>query len=266
MKPPKTIRTTSIGKRELRLVQKGSDYFGLADGKILVQGHDPDEVWKNLHKDVGKADPAYFGYAGARARFLKFFPRAFCSVGYDEAERNYKLAAKQRLDATAPLDRAVSDAGLGEPVLAAFRATNLLSPFEKTRLQDLLRGPSADTCVNAIARFAAEGTEARLREVERVLKPHDCAKWTIATYLPFLWRPEAHMFLKPTVTKDFAARVGHAFGSDYNASVAYPVYQSLLDLVSTTERELSDLTPRDRIDIQSFIWIVGAYTEEQPVS
>ena len=35
------------------------------------------------------------------------------------------------------------------------------------------------------------------------------------THLPFLWRPGTHMFLKPEVTKDFAARVGHRFASDY---------------------------------------------------
>jgi hypothetical protein len=35
------------------------------------------------------------------------------------------------------------------------------------------------------------------------------------TYLPFLWRPEAHMFLKPEITTEFAARVGHRLADDY---------------------------------------------------
>jgi hypothetical protein len=34
-------------------------------------------------------------------------------------------------------------------------------------------------------------------------------------YLPFLWRPEGEMFLKPEVTRDFAARVGRRFHLDY---------------------------------------------------
>jgi hypothetical protein len=33
----------------------------------------------------------------------------------------------------------------------------------------------------------------------------------------------------------------------------------LLDLVEQAERELSDLKPRDGIDVQSFIWVVGSY-------
>jgi hypothetical protein len=39
-----------------------------------------------------------------------------------------------------------------------------------------------------------------------------------------------------------------------------------LDLVAKTETELTDLKPRDRIDLQSFIWVVGDYQDgiEQP--
>ena len=37
------------------------------------------------------------------------------------------------------------------------------------------------------------------------------------------------------------------------------VYSSLLDLADETFDELSDLDPRDRIDIQSFIRVVGDY-------
>ena len=98
--------------------------------------------------------------------------------------------------------------------------------------------------------------------MERALKPHESAKWTVATYLPFLWRPESHMFLKPEVTKDFAARVGHRFASDYEPRLDLAVYESLLDLASKTAAELAELKPRDRIDVQSFIWVVGDYKED----
>ena len=61
--------------------------------------------------------------------------------------------------------------------------------------------------------------------------------------------------------QDFAARVGHRFASDYEPRLKLDVYQSLLDLVSETEHELVDLEPRDRVDVQSFIWVVGDYKE-----
>jgi len=138
--------------------------------------------------------------------------------------------------------------------------------FGGARLQDVLRGPLADEFVRAAARFALGEGKPALLQMERALNPHDNAKWTVATYLPFLWRPEEHMFLKPEVTKDFAARVGHRFATDYEARLDFAVYESLLDLVSNTAAELAELKPRDRIDVQSFIWVVGDYKEdsEQP--
>jgi len=86
-----------------------------------------------------------------------------------------------------PLDAVKTTGGLGEAVLLAFQ-TNLLSPFEKLRVRDALRSPDADDFVKAAARFAqGEGKTASIA-MERALKPHDCAKWTVVTCLPFLWR------------------------------------------------------------------------------
>lgn len=174
-----------------------------------------------------------------------------------EAEREYKLRAKDQLDALAPVERALREPGLGEAVLKAFRATNLLSPFEQTRLQDLLRGPGSDAFVASVARFAVAPSPTTLGSLAALLKPHGCDKWTIVTYLPFLWRPDVHLYLKPESTKDFAARVGHPFAEQYTPRMDAAVYACLLDLANRTSNEIKGLAPIDRIDIQSFIWVVG---------
>ena len=261
----KTIKETQVDKTLLRLVNTGKQFVGVAivDGtrKLTVEGATADEVWNRLHDEVGKTSPKYVGYAGARNRFLHFFPNGFHSNGYEANERDYKVAAREKLVQLAPLTDAVEGSGFGEEVLSVFRATNLLSPFEKTRLQDVLRGRSADPFIRAAASFTLKPTSAAVLDMERALKPHDAVKWTVVTYLPFLWRPEAHMFLKPEVTKDFAARVGHRFASDYEPRLKLDVYHSLLDLASETEWELAALEPCDWIDVQSLIWVVGSYEE-----
>lgn len=201
------------------------------------------------------------GFGGARNRFRRFFPNGFQCEDFCSGERDYKVAAKSKLDQTVPLADATSGSGFGERVLSVFQATNLLSPFEKAHLQDVLRGPSSDAFIRAAARFAT-GDKSALIEMEHALKPYDSAKWTAVTYLPFLWRPETHMFLKPEVTVDFAVRVGHRFASDYEPRLGINVYDSLLDLAAKTVNELAELEPRDRIDVQSFIWVVGKYKEE----
>ena len=263
MSVARTIREGRLGKHSLHLDEKDGKYFGLLDSKKITEGDDPDKVWMKLHDEAGKSNPRYFGYADARNRFLKLFPDGFHSSSYAERERTYKLAAKAKLDETAPLEKALTGTGFGEAILSVYRATNLLSPFEKTRLQGVLRGPNADSVIQAAAAFAKDGDEHSLGRLDSVLKPHDAvAIWTVATYLPFLWRPDKHMFLKPEVTRDYAERVGHPFALIYEARLNYGVYASLLDLAERTSRELADLEPRDRIDIQSFIWVVEKDLDE----
>lgn len=267
----KTLRSDTIGKMTLRLVDTGKSHVGLliADGKEhgRVEGDDPAVVWVELRGLLGKAGEAYIGFDGARARFLKFFPDGFRSAAFEGddrgtfGERNYKLKAKAKLDATAPLELALTGSGYGEAVLSAYRATNLLSPFEKTRLDPALRGPDADEFIQAAARFATGDVAPALASMERVLSQYDNAKWTVITHLPFLWRPHEHMFLKPMVTQDFAARVGHSFVYDYSPSLDPEVYTSLLDLMAKANTAVSDLQPRDNIDLQSFVWVVGDYKE-----
>lgn len=68
------------------------------------------------------------------------------------------------------------------------------------------------------------------------------------------------------VTKDYASWVGHRFADAYSPEILMPVYESLLDLAAATERELGDMNPVDRIDIQSFIWVVGQNSAEDGTS
>ena len=261
MAKPQRVRRGQIGKTELRLVLSEGRYHGLADGKPIVMGDDADDAWRRLNTEAGRVDPRYFGFDGARSRFLHWFKDGFQSERFLAQERDYKVKAKAKLDASVPVEAAATGTGYGEAVLSAFQATNLLSLFEKARLTAMLRGPDADAFVRGAARFALGETSLGLVHMKEALQPHDNAKWTVVTYLPFLWRPDQHTFLKPEVTKDFATRVGHRYAHDYQAALNVSVYESLLDLTDKTSLELTAMRPRDRIDVQSFIWVIGDYTE-----
>jgi hypothetical protein len=263
-------REAKVGKALIRMVETKTGFGGivLLDGAnpVRLDDQSPERLWERLHQEAGKLNPNFVGYDGARARFLRIFPGGFMSQIYlgDEkvGERNYKLRARSRLDELVPLEQAREAQGVGEAISGVFQSTNLLSPFEKMRVRDALRGPNADAFVRSAAEFALGDRRQGLAAMASALKPNGAAKWTTVTYLPFLWRPDAHMFLKPEVTRKFASRVGHRFEHDYSAALDVGVYDSLLDLVAETRAELEGLAPRDNIDIQSFIWIVGEYSIE----
>lgn len=229
--------------------------------KFYEEGSDPDLLWMQAQDAAARLNPMFFGYDGARKRFLSFFPEGFKGDDYIRHERAYKLDAKRKLDAAVPLESALTENGLGEKVLSIFRATNLLFRIEKTKLQELLRGPNGDDFIRSAAGFANGDRVQGLREMKAILKHSDNAKWTVVTYLPFFWRPDLNVFLKPTMLQQFASRVGHRFADAYSADLDIKVYDSLLDLAAEVKDKIADMEPVDMIDVQSFMWTAVEYTE-----
>lgn len=211
--------------------------------------------------EAGRAHPDYFGIDEAIKRFLSFFPAGFSDPQYHAQEREYKVRAREALLTAAPLDRALQ---ADQELAAGCRKglnTNLLSRFEAARLNEVLASSEGPCFVRAAASFAIEPSQRDLHAMAQAVGPHGRISWPLATYLPYLWSPDIQMFLKPEATRDFAVKVNHSFAHDYEAAIELPVYKSLLDLADWTQRQIASLQPADRIDVQSFIWVVGSYTD-----
>jgi hypothetical protein len=58
------------------------------------------------------------------------------------------------------------------------------------------------------------------------------------------------------VTRAAARAYGYDFR--YQSRPNWDTYSSLLDFARTVADDLSDLRPRDMIDIQSFLWVQGS--------
>lgn len=80
--------------------------------------------------------------------------------------------------------------------------------------------------------------------------------WPVLTAFGFLARPDVHLYLKPTVTRSAAQACGFDFA--YRSRPDWETYASALELARRVRRDLRDLAPRDMIDIQGFLWVVGS--------
>ncbi len=262
----KTLREQSVGKSLVRLLQTSDGYAGLVivGGKRHgpFVGDDPDELRRKLLTEVGRASPDYFGFDGARARFLREFTGGFSDPRYAEHERIYKDEAVAKIASDISLDTArQATAADCAGAARAFSRSNLVFSVENARIRQVLKGAAGSDYLQAAAAFADGDVEAGLTGMISAIRVTDPPSWPILTYLPFFWRPDHHMFLKPGVTRDFAARVGHRFNQAYDSGLTASTYESLLDLAAQTSLEIADLEPKDQIDIQSFIWVVGAYDD-----
>lgn len=259
-------REIKMGDATLRIMASAEGYRGaiLRMGKLsdIFEDHDEQRLIATLRNEAGKLHPDYVGYDGAVARFLKFFPDGFADARYLRDERDYKLRSASQLNETCSLEHVEAGAFDVDGARRAFQ-TNMLSVYEAARIREVLLGPNGKAFVEAAARMAHGDVAPALTAMERAISPHGRASWPMVTYLPMLWRPEAHMFLKPEKTVDFAQRVGHPFAHEYDAALDAAVYAALQELADDVRSHRASLEPADGIDIQSFIWVVGSYSDAE---
>ena len=215
----------------------------------------------------------------ARRTFLRLFPDGFSDERYLDWERDYKVEAhrlwQQEIGGKAAFRAALDDGLHRELAAAAVRIESsraLLFSFEKMALRDaVVRSPAG-------ARQFAEGLydwmhgpggeAARFERWAQVVqslprRQTRVATWPVVTVFGPMARPKVHLFVKPMTIK--RAAEAYAFDLTYHSRPDWPTYQSVLELGRIVRTDLADLGPRDQIDIQSFLWVLGSdeYAEER---
>lgn len=147
--------------------------------------------------------------------------------------------------------------------------TNLLFSFEKMALRDAVRTPGgAEIFATALYDLLhgpgkPDGKYDRWCEAVGKLPREQTRVLThpVVTVFPFIAQPDRHIFLKPKVTKTAARE--YEFDFEYESLPSSRVYSSLLEFAETIRRDLNQMKPKDFIDIQSFIWVIGSDEYEE---
>jgi hypothetical protein len=210
------------------------------------------------------------GAQNCRRKFLRFFPKGFQDEKYVAWERGYKWEAHERWQETLDRNTYQRLLGAGEFADIAARAvhiesrTNLLFSFEKMALRDAVKTTEG-------ARLFAEGLYDFLHDAGQIERKFErwcevvaalprkqtrVLTWPLVTIFGFIAQPGTHIFLKPNVTRIAARHYGFDF--QYKSRPSWETYAGLLEFAATLRRDLSDLQPRDMMDIQSFIWVQGS--------
>jgi hypothetical protein len=80
--------------------------------------------------------------------------------------------------------------------------------------------------------------------------------WPAVTVFGFIAQPKTHFFFKPVVTREAARRLG--VDLPYASRPSWPLYRGLLAFVRKARADISDMQPRDMIDMQSYLWVQGS--------
>jgi hypothetical protein len=203
-------------------------------------------------------------------KFLFYFPKGFADKKYYAWERGYKweahLAWEKELNKR-EYQRLLSEKQYTEAALRAVRLetkTNLLFSFEKMALRDAVKSTEG-------AKAFAEGLyeyvygkgsfQSRFENFASVLdslprKQTRVRTWPLQTVFGFIANPGEHIFLKPRVTQVAAKKYEYDFL--YRSKPNWETYKSLLDFAEQVRKDTAALAPKDFIDLQSFIWVLGS--------
>lgn len=205
-----------------------------------------------------------------RRKFLRFFPKGFYDAKYIDWERGYKWKAHEKWEEVlqkSAFGKLLKTEKFSEICAHAVRIesrTNLLFSFEKMALRDAVKTSDG-------ARIFSEGLFEFLYGRGKIEKRFENWCQTIAslprkqtrvlthplaTVFGFIAQPETHIFLKPNATRTAAREYG--FELFYESRPSWKTYSSLLEFAEVIRRDLDDLKPRDMMDIQSFIWVIGS--------
>jgi hypothetical protein len=231
------------------------------------KSHSPRSVATRTAASHRRLTPAA---ARCRRKFLQFYPGGFQDPDYIELERSYKWKAHERWRSA--LDRTKFKSQLREKrfreiattAVSIESRTNLLFSFEKMAIRDAIK-PLAGARTFAIGlydylygpgndehRFErwCDAVASLPRRQTRVLT------WPVITVFPFIARPDRYIFLKPNVTKKAAHQYEVDF--EYASRPNWGTYASLLAFAERIRRDMRSLKPRDMIDLQGFIWVLGS--------
>jgi hypothetical protein len=208
--------------------------------------------------------------AACKRRFREFYPGGFQDVDYVVMERLYKWDAHRSWvrslgpDTLSSMVRSGQEADAATTAIRIESRTNLLFSFEKMAVRDAVSLPEGAKSLATGLHDWLHGRGSEKARFERWCRTvaelprrqTRVATWPVVTVFGFVARPRTHIFLKPTVTRVAAERYGFEF--DYQSRPNWDTYSSLTDFAKAIRTDLADWHPRDMIDIQSFIWVLGS--------
>ena len=207
-------------------------------------------------------------------KFLFYFRKGYTDPKYISWERGYKEAAHKQfqeqlnknLFQSLLENRAYKT--IADVAVKIESRTNLLFSFEKMALRDAVKSvDGAETFARGLFEFIYGDKDLKDRFEDFVMiveklprKQTRVLTWPVVTIFGFIGNPKEHIFLKPTVTKIAANKYGYSFS--YQSKPNWNTYQSLLGFADLIKKDTRSYRPKDYIDLQSFIWVMGS--EEYP--
>ena len=233
---------------------------------VLVAGSEAAEpVLDNLKTDKSASGIKYQSLTESIQFFLKEYPEGFYGGKYKADERNYKLDAHEL--ASELLNKETFHSLLGQEdyteirkrALRVINKTNIVFQHEVMALNNGLDDEAVrrdfSTALYNLLYGEGAGLRQRFEAFSDVLGKAGADKWPVISYFLFIRFPDKYMFVKPTIMQHLSDLCRYEI--NYKPQLNWLTYKRILEFSEHLFNRLSELKPRDMIDIQSFMWCIA---------
>ena len=192
--------------------------------------------------------------------FLDVYPDGFYGQKQAIEERDYKLQASQLFKALLGKDsysELLNEKDYPEIIkrlAQCVSSTNFIQgSFEKPILLDTINKNAERYCM-ALYNFihGNEPEQERIDAYINVLDELSLLKWTYFSYFLFLSDTDKYMFVKPEMLKRSLEICRYPLS--YESKPSYELYNEILKFSHWLKAKIAELSPRDMIDVHSFMW------------
>ncbi len=192
--------------------------------------------------------------------FLETFPDGFYDQKQAIQERDYKLQASQLFQTILGKDVYLDILKQNEfseiikRISQSVNSTNFIQgSFEKPILLDAIKKNPERYCTALYNFIYGDGTEKdRIDSFIKVLDDLSLLKWTYFSYFLFLSDTEKYIFVKPEMLKRSLEICRYPL--NYESKPSYELYTEILKFSHWLKDKITELSPRDMIDVHSFMW------------
>jgi hypothetical protein len=215
-------------------------------------------------------DPAELNRQHCRKKFLRLYPKGFQDEKYYKKERQLKEEAYLSFQNSLEMVRYNQLLQQGKykeivgTVLRIEAETRLLSSQELVNIRHAVApAESAKLFATGLFDYVYQNRSLEERfenymqiwqELETVETP--VLSWSVMTAFPFFASPGEHILLKPRIAQLAADK--YSFPLYFNGKPNWKTYASLLGFANQVADDLQDLQPKDNIDLQAFMTVIGS--------
>ena len=192
--------------------------------------------------------------------FLEVYPDGFYGQKQAIEERDYKLQASQLFKSILNKDlfhehlqqEAYSE--IIKRIALCVNSTNFIQgSFEKPVLLNTInQNPERYCCALYDFIYGQLPEQERMVVFINVLDELSLLKWTYFSYFLFLSDTDRYMFVKPEMLKRSLEICRYPL--NYESKPSYELYAEILKFCHWLKDKIADLSPRDMIDVHSFMW------------